>query len=123
MVSRGCVVATKPLRPCRRPGCSALVTSESGYCEKHQRLDRKRQDDRRGSAQERGYDSAWRRRRVWYLRRHPLCERCAAKGQVVIAILVHHRDHNPHNNAAENLESLCVACHEEEHKPERFGRR
>jgi len=40
----------------------------------------------------------------------------------VVAILVHHRDHNPKNNTAENFESLCVACHEEEHRAGRFGR-
>jgi len=113
----------RPLRPCRQPGCPALVRDGSGYCEKHKREDRKRQDDRRGSSASRGYDSTWRKLRHWYLKQYPLCERCEVQGMVVVAILVHHRDHDPRNNTAENFESLCVPCHEEEHRAERFGRK
>jgi 5-methylcytosine-specific restriction enzyme A len=113
---------SRPKRPCRQPGCPELVDGESGYCDRHRKAEYQRQDDRRGSAASRGYDSAWRKNRIWYLRQHPLCERCEAQGKVVVAILVHHRDHNPKNNTAENFESLCVPCHEEEHKAERFGR-
>jgi len=39
---------------------------------------------------------------------------------VVIAALVHHRNRNPRNNEWSNLEALCTACHDEEHRRERF---
>lgn len=40
------------------------------------------------------------------------CERCGAPGQVV-----HHRDENPANNADDNFETLCRACHLLHHNP------
>lgn len=98
------------------------MNGDSGYCDKHRKVEQKRVDDHRGSAASRGYDSTWRKNRIWYLRQYPLCERCEAQGLVVVAILVHHRDHDTQNKTAENLESLCVACHEDEHKETRFGR-
>ena len=62
-------------RICNYPGCNQLV--DSGYCEKHQKnrqVDRKQQarleDQRRGSAHERGYTSKWQRYSRWFLHQH-----------------------------------------------------
>lgn len=51
---------------------------------------RKAQDERRGSATERGYDSRWRRAREQHLREHPLCVMCQADGKTRAATVVDH---------------------------------
>lgn len=64
----------------------------------------------------------WRKERDAYLNENPLCERCLMHGAVVSAVLVHHKDRNELNRAKENKEALCNACHEDEHKKERWRR-
>lgn len=107
-------MASKPLRPCLHPGCTALV--RSGYCERHRppRVERRSEDSRR-----------WRR---WYslpvwtndlrpeqLAREPFCRECAAHGLRVYATDVDHVV--PHDGDwskfidPENLQSLCHSCH------------
>ena len=63
----------------------------------------------------------WHSLRNSYIREHPLCEECLAKGIVTPAGA----------NAEErwdllldesNLQSLCMACHKEKHKNNLFGR-
>lgn len=75
-------------------------------------------DRERGTRQQRGYDQAWLRLRARKLARNPLCEVCLAKGLTEEAKQVHHvkgfrglRD--PLRLAWSNLQSVCVACHEE----------
>ena len=75
--------------------------------------------EQRGTATERGYDHTWKKIRDRKLNADPLCERCEAKGRVVVAVLVHHKDRNPLNNKPENHESLCDRCHDDEHKNDR----
>ncbi|MBS6883788.1 HNH endonuclease [uncultured Butyricicoccus sp.] len=107
-------MASKPLRPCLHPGCTALV--RGGYCERHRppRVERRSEDSRR-----------WRR---WYslpvwtddlrpeqLAREPFCRECAAHGLRVYATDVDHVV--PHDGDwskfidPENLQSLCHSCH------------
>ena len=53
-----------------------------------------------------------------------LCERCLKRGMINPAVVVHHRIHlTPENirqeeirTGEQNLEALCWACHEKEHK-------
>ena len=68
--------------------------------------------------------AAWKGTRAAYLASVGwLCERCAARGEVVAAEVVHHRVYltpvNIHDPAIalgwENLEALCQACHNREH--------
>ncbi len=58
--------------------------------------------------------------------RDPLCERCLKKGIVKERDLSHHikrvATHPELRLVLDNLESLCVACHDWEHKGERWGR-
>lgn len=77
-------------RPCTHPGCSALVRDGSGRCEKHKRVERQRLDERRGTAHERGYTSAWQRARAAFLQKHPLCVQCAEVPRVNAATVVDH---------------------------------
>lgn len=68
-----------PKRPCKSPGCSALVAHGEGtYCPAHaststSRLNRRAFDAYRGSAASRGYDARWQQARLAFLARHPLC--------------------------------------------------
>lgn len=53
-----------------------------------------------------------------------MCERCAKKGIANAGVIVHHKVHLTRENmndpetvfSFDNLELLCVACHNEEHK-------
>jgi 5-methylcytosine-specific restriction enzyme A len=98
-------------RPCTQPGCKAL--SDSGRCDAH----RIKADRERGTAQERGYTSAWTKARAAWLRKHPLCAEHARQGRVEAANAVDHI--TPHKGdkdlfwaSATNWQSLCKTCHD-----------
>lgn len=107
-------MASKPLRPCRHPGCGALVTD--GYCDAHRP---KPISDRSEDAKR------WHRfylTDVWtkdlrpaQLLREPWCEECARMGLRVRATDVDHRRDHKGNWAIftdqSNLRSLCHSCH------------
>lgn len=81
-----------PRRPktlCRQSGCGALIDAP-GYCTKHTVVRNQQDNERRGTAHERGYTSAWTKARAHYLRAHPLCVECERKGRTVAAIVVDH---------------------------------
>lgn len=67
----------RPKSICRQAGCGAKIDTP-GYCDKHLKAKRKDEDDRRGTAQERGYTSAWTKARAAWLRKYPLCTYCLA---------------------------------------------
>lgn len=58
---------TAPLRPCAQAGCPQLVPK--GRCQEHAR----QQDQRRGTAQQRGYDAPWAAYSRRFRAAHPLC--------------------------------------------------
>lgn len=64
----------RPPQACMRPGCPAVVR-DGRYCEQHRPPARTttEYDQQRGSASQRGYGAYWRRLRLLFLRRHPLC--------------------------------------------------
>ena len=102
-------------RPCRAPGCSALVHDDRGFCARHLAETRKATDDRRGSSAARGYGYRWQKARAAYLRQHPLCCECAKSGLLVAATDVDHIV--PHRGDYQlmwdqsNWQSLCHKCH------------
>jgi 5-methylcytosine-specific restriction endonuclease McrA len=65
----------KTYRPCTEPGCPELVEG-GGYCTDHARLERSKQDARRGSFRERGYDGTYTKNRARVLREEVFCFRC-----------------------------------------------
>lgn len=134
-----------PARPksiCRAPCCGKTIDAP-GYCEKHKKAVQKQQDERRGSATERGYDNRWVKARAHYLRKHPLCENCRINGRPVAANVVDHIE--PHKlkdamdsgdperiararalfwDSENNWTSLCTTCHNTVAQScERSGRR
>ena len=121
----------RPLTFCRWNGCEALASGT--YCPEHtaaheaKRVQEAAGYDRgRGSTSERGYDRRWQQVRIKYLRAHPLCQDCEARGRIAPARLVHHivpiNDGGPRYDAR-NLRALCNACHETIHGPERWKKR
>ena len=102
--------------PCRYPGCAAVLATP-GYCDRHRvAVHRDYGRARRGFDTELGfYKSAqWRAVRAVFLREHPVCGLCAARGRVVAAVVVDHvvpvKDGGARFDAA-NLQALCVTCH------------
>jgi 5-methylcytosine-specific restriction enzyme A len=116
-------------RPCSHPGCGRL-TDGATYCpvhtarrEQQREAARQEYDKKRGTSAERGYDGRWQEIRKHKLSSHPICERCLRDGRVNAKdLMVHHKDRNRTNNSTANLETICRAHHEQEHKNERWGK-
>lgn len=105
-------MANKPLRPCRHPGCTALVSD--GYCDLH------RPKDRRSAAAKSWHwmylTPEWTEDlRPGQLLREPFCRECARHGARTRATEVDHIQ--PHRGDwtvftdRSNLQSLCHSCH------------
>lgn len=105
---------TKPLKPCRYPGCRKLT--HSGFCEQHQP---RRTQDRSQKAQ------TWRWMyqtpewkddlRPTQLLEHPWCAECSRQGHRVRATdvdhIVDHKGSWALFTDRSNLQSLCHGCH------------
>jgi 5-methylcytosine-specific restriction protein A len=82
------------------------------YCDEHEQ---QCQGDR-ADAETRGYGWEWQKARKFFLKRHPWCIRCKAKGRLVPATVVDHI--KPHRGDAElfwdetNWQPLCKSCHD-----------
>lgn len=99
---------------CRERTCHQLTTERHGYCPAHIHLLDGWKTVAKVSADERGYDWAWRKRRKRILERDKyLCQVCLALGIVTPATQVDHIV----NKAAggtdddDNLQSICDPCH------------
>lgn len=106
-------------RPCRHPGCGALVASADSLCDRHRTQRRAEHDQRRGSASARGYGADWRRARLDYLRRHPLCECKDCKAgelrhtpAVLVDHIVPHRGDMALFWDQGNWQAMSKACHD-----------
>ena len=117
-------MASKPMRPCRHPGCPDLT--RDGWCPKH----RPRQAARRESATWHGWYSL----PVWtddlrpgQLLREPFCCACAQRGVRTPATDVDHiRDHKGDwvvFTDRTNLQSLCHSCHSRKTMGEQWQKR
>ena len=104
---------TMPTRaniPCRKYGCKNYQL-QCGFCQDHQELVKR--IDYREPANKRGYDAAWTKFRVMFLRQHPVCKQCSG-----VASVVHHiipLDESGAKYDENNLMSLCRDCHERVH--------
>lgn len=110
-------------KPCSSPLCPNLTYEI--YCKKHSKF-RYGYDRYRGSASSRGYDARWRKARLHFLKRHPLCVMCEEKGVVEPAIVVdhivpHRRDKELFWDAGSNWQALCVSCHSRKTVMEKTG--
>ena len=70
----------------------------------------------RGGADARGYNARWRRARIDFLQKHPLCAECQREGKLTPATVVDHII--PHRGDQElfwdeqNWQPLCKGCHD-----------
>jgi 5-methylcytosine-specific restriction enzyme A len=105
-----------PKIPCRKPGCPAKLERGNGsLCPEHRKAEYRKQDQRRSSSTQRGYDADWRRVRDWKRATDPLCEQCWKDGTITPMAEVHHIipiavDRSRRLDVT-NLVSLCKACH------------
>lgn len=107
-------VPDRPLRPCNKPGCKALVPN--GYCADHKQHQSQTYDRARTSSHDRGYDASWRATRLQALKRDQyLCRDCLQRGLVTPAVDVDHIipvEQRPDLRLdLANLQSLCLPCH------------
>jgi len=108
-----------PKKICVVIGCGVVIAL-GPRCDKHKLPVRvaKHTDKRTGraTAHERGYDHKWRKARVTYIKRNPLCVHCLAKGITSEAtevdhIIRHSGQDDPLFWARDNWQSLCNPCH------------
>lgn len=69
----------KAKRPCRAPMCPGKTQSKHGYCDDHAHLSTGWTSPDRGTAEQRGYDWEWRKKRAVVLKRARYlcqCDRC-----------------------------------------------
>ena len=126
---------SRPLVPCRHPGCSALLPNP-GYCQAHRHETAKtvydqttRKDDPRLAEAARIRSGAhWRHTfQPWFKARHPLC--CDPfddhRGRAEPTAQVHHvlplvdRPDLAYDEA--NCRPLCTGCHAKVERMERAG--
>lgn len=110
-----------PPKPCRHPGCSALVRDGSGRCPAHKRVaPGSFADPARGSRHERGYGNAWdRKRKTILVRDGYLCQAhkrqgiLKAVGDKPYSAYVDHIRPKAEGGTDDddNLETLCRSCH------------
>lgn len=113
---------TRPMRVCSKPGCGKLT--RAGRCDEHKRVGWA-DDSERGNRHERGYDSAWERRRDYILTRdNYLCQVCARAGRLTAAEEVDHIMPKAQGGTDDegNLQAICVDCHRKKTSTERAAR-
>jgi 5-methylcytosine-specific restriction protein A len=112
----------KPKRSCCFHGCPKPAIKGSSRCAEHtivkqkEETERKRRvDERRPTAVERGYGSKWQAARAGYLAKHPLCVDCESRGIVEPATVVDHVVPHQGNMKliwdSSNWQALCGKCH------------
>jgi len=103
----------KALTPCNYPGCPELTKDR--YCPPHQKHVNKQYEATRETATARGYDSRWRKARLMYLRRHPLCVECKNEDRLSPGTTVDHIVPHKGNQTLfwdeNNWQSLCATHH------------
>lgn len=103
---------------CNAPACGKLIDAP-GYCAKHAHIPKQykaAREEKRESSHARGYSSQWRKARIGYLAKHPLCCECNKQGLVVAANVVDHVIPHQGNKAlfwnSDNWQALCKQCHD-----------
>lgn len=107
-------MTVKPKRPCNYPRCPELTIER--FCPRHKKQDRKRTDEQRGTASQRGYNSRWRKARKTFLSRNPLCKHCNSEGRLTPATIVDHITPHKGNQTLfwnkYNWQPLCKRHHD-----------
>lgn len=122
-------------RKCKVTSCRQYVDIPNNYCDKHKGQDNRQYNKYvRTSPENKKYDdfyhtSQWRRTRQHKLSMQPMCEVCLAHGKRTIATIVHHKEEIRTELGwkkrldYDNLESICLDCHNKEEHPNSFRHR
>lgn len=103
-----------PLKACSSPGCPNLTSK--GLCDRCKRKKGTTYEKRRRSAAKRGYDRRWRKARLHFLSKNPLCVLCLENDRIEPALIVDHIQ--PHRGDmrlfwdVNNWQALCKSCHD-----------
>lgn len=104
----------KTKKLCAQHGCNRFADT-GNYCSEHARVVAARQDNRRGTAAERGYDWQWHKFRDMYLARPEnqfcrlhLSPRCSVLAQCVDHIVPLELGGAKYDE--KNLQPACLAC-------------
>lgn len=119
----------RPFKPCNVPGCKNLIEHSKKFCLEHEEKERamRRENNRlRVSSSNRGYDSKWRKYRVRFLRKNPLCVLCKEEGKITPATDVDHVIPviGPSDSLfwdESNHQALCHSCHSKKTASENGG--
>ena len=112
---------------CNAPACGKLIDAP-GYCVKHASIPKQSKaqyESKRESASARGYSSQWRKARIGYLAKHPLCCECGKRDRVTAANVVDHIKPHLGDKAlfwdSDNWQALCTTCHNRKTASENNG--
>ena len=101
--------------PCSKRDCPELVEHGKRFCPEHQREYDREYARTRPSPAKRGYGSAWRQTRIWFLRNHPYCEiQLLCKGDPATEVDHIQKVRGPNDPMfwePENLRAACKRCH------------
>ena len=104
-----------PSHPCSKSGCVELLPRGTRYCEEHQReINRDYDEHHRPEHHALYHTTRWRRIRAAHLVEHPFCVECDQLANTVDHIKEHEGDKSLFYSA-DNLQSLCAACHNRKH--------
>lgn len=117
-------MAKKSLKPCAEIGCGKLTRKT--YCESHEKIVQEKSQKIYRKSRDKSLDAfyksyQWRKLRALAFERDKgLCQRCLKRGILKRADVVHHIvevlvDWSKRFDL-DNLESVCHACHNREHK-------
>ncbi|NYZ69789.1 HNH endonuclease [Endozoicomonas sp. SM1973] len=115
-------------RPCRSLDCSGLTREKHGYCEQHkqQASGWTQWQKNKGNRHQRGYGKPWERLRKLVLERDTyLCQMCLLMNKYTPANIVDHIKPKSQggDDALENLQAICRACHQKKTDQEKNHRR
>lgn len=112
-------LARAPLKRCAASGCAALIEPPLRCCPRHARSNPGSERSEYHRTNGWFYSSArWRRFRLWFLRRHPICVGCPAPAEQV-----DHIEPIAQGGAVldeSNCQSLCASCHSKKTRAEQL---
>lgn len=124
----------RPRKRCNVVGCNEFIDYAEKFCEKHKNWTDRQYNKNRHKVSKRDDEIAkfyssvqWRKvRESALIRDHYLCQCCLKNGMIKPAEIVHHkvevRDVGGWDRRfnVDNLESVCLACHNKIHGEERW---
>lgn len=112
-----------PAKSCAIPGCREYRAADAKYCARHAQQFADNEQDRRGTAAQRGYGARWARYRRAFLSAHPICAapECGRAATDVDHITAVRGPNDPLFWEPSNHQGLCHSCHSRKTATENGG--